>query len=126
MDKPTQMLASRNDTAFPIEVSVDTGTGGISGLTAAISIRDTLNSNSYLDFNDSTFKITGWVSKTKNLADFGSGFYGTTIDIAGIKNFPNGGNHLAVEYSVTGAVVSIANNILSFNLPSDVWNYTLP
>ena len=106
-----QMLANRQDTTFPLEVYVD-DTGGVVGLIITASLRDVADSTSYLDFDDLTFKTSGWVAKTKTLTGFGSGFYGTTVDFSAVTNLPLG--HLSVEYSVSGAVTAVNSDIISF------------
>jgi len=111
-----QMLAKNTDTAFPLDVTVD-DTGGVTGLTINASIRDSSDNTSYLDFDDDTFKASGWVSKTTPLSEYGSGYYGTTFDISAVTNLPAGG-HLSVEYAVTGSITAISGDIITFE-PKD-------
>lgn len=108
-----QMFAKKNDTAFPITVAVDS-TGGISGLTVTAAIRNSLDNNSYLDFDDNTFKTSGWVQKTITLTDLGSGFYASQLNLNIITNIPNAG-HFIIEYDVNGSVVAIDSSIISFD-----------
>lgn len=109
-----QMIVSRNDTSAPLWLAVD-NTGGIPGLTVSVQIRDGSTVNSYLDFSDSTFKTVGWVQKSLVLNDIGGGHYNSSLDLTEIANLPNT-NHLALEYDIQGAVVGVANGVLSFNL----------
>jgi hypothetical protein len=107
-----QMIATNVDTAFPLDVTVD-DTGGVTGLTITASIRDSSDNTSYLDFDDDTFKTSGWTSKTTALTEYGSGFYGTTIDITAITNLPSG-SHLSVEYDVSGTITAISGDVITF------------
>lgn len=106
-----QMIAIKADASFPIDLSVD-NSGGVAGLTVVYSLRDPSNSASYLDFNDSTFKTTGWGAKTQPLSDYGGGFYGTNLDVAGITNFP-AVKHATIEYNITGSVTAISSSTLT-------------
>ena len=107
-----QMITTKKDSAFPLEVAVDS-TGGVTGLSVSATIRDINNAASYLDFNDSTFKTSGWTTKAKTLTDLGLGFYGTTLDITAITNLPTG-KSLAIEYDISGSVVSIDHGVITF------------
>jgi hypothetical protein len=74
---------------------------------------DSSDNTSYLDFDDDTFKTSGWTSKTTALTEYGSGFYGTTIDITAITNLPSG-SHLSVEYDVSGTITAISGDVITF------------
>ena len=112
-----QMITTISDSSFPLEVAVDHD-GGVTGLTITASVRDVDDSTSYLDFNDDTFKTSGWTAKTLTLSEFGLGFYGSTLDISAITNLPV--NHLAVEYDIVGAVTAVTNSVITFR--PDPWD----
>ena len=108
-----QTMVNPADTAVPLTVTVD-DSGGVTGLTITAQIRDPENSASYLDFNDFTFKASGWVTKSLTLSDYGAGFYGTTLDISAITNFPSG-LHAIVEYNISGSLLAVESSLLSMN-----------
>lgn len=112
-----QVITTLTDTKFPLELAVDSS-GGVDGLTITASLRDPDDNTSYLDFNDNTFKTVGWTNKTTSLADYGSGFYGTTLDISAITNFP-AANHASIEYDVAGAVTAISSSLITI---SQTWS----
>ncbi len=108
-----QIVVNLTDTGVPLNIAVD-DSGGVAGLTITAQIRDAGDSSSYFDFSDSTFKTSGWVMKTATLTEYGSGFYGTTLDISSITNFPSG-NHATVEFTVSGALLAVDSSLLSMN-----------
>ena len=86
--------------------------GIVSGLVVVGSIRNPAD-GSYLDFDDNTFKTSGWTSKTTSLSEFSAGFYGTTVDMTTVTNLPVT-PHLVAEYSITGRVRGIVSHIITF------------
>lgn len=108
-----QMIVKRTETAAPLWLSVD-NTGGVTGLTVNVQIRDGVSTTSYLDFNDDTFKISGWTQKNLALTEVGGGHYTATLDLTAIVNLPSG-NHLALEYAITGSVTGVANGVLTMD-----------
>jgi len=108
-----QMIAELSDTLFPIDVAVDS-TGGVTGLSITAALRDPNDNTSYLDWSDLTFKTSGWTTKFQSLTEYGSGFYGTNLDVSGITNFPSA-NHAAVEYDISGTVVAVSQGLLSLS-----------
>ena len=108
-----QLITTRGDTGVPASVTVDRS-GGISGLTVLVELRDTVDNTLYLDFDDNTFKTTGWVQKAATLSDLTSGFYATQLNLSLISNMPTSG-HLSMEYSVSGSVTGIASSVITFS-----------
>ncbi len=106
-----QMITTLSDTNFPLEVAVD-DSGGVTGLAITAALRDPNSSSSYLDFSDGVFKTSGWTTKEVSLVEIGSGFYGTTLDISAITNFPSA-NHAVIEYGVTGSVIAVSSGLLT-------------
>jgi|GEM_PF-2514985 len=119
-----QMIIRRDETAAPLWIAID-NTGGVSGLTVIVQIRDGNTTNSYLDFNDDTFKTSGWTQKSLTLTDLGSGYYHNTLDISSITNLPSG-NHLSLEYDISGDVTGVSNSTLTLDdTTSLVWDEVL-
>lgn len=98
------VLSAGNEAALPHTVSVSQ-TGGISGLTITFQIRDGTGTTSYLDFNDSTFKTSGWGQQSATLTSLGNGFYTGTIDMSSITNLPT--NALVLEYTISGTINAV-------------------
>ena len=115
----------RTESQVPIDLVVTDRRGGISGLTVVVQIRDGRTTNSYLDFNDDTFKTSGWTTKQVSLADIGDGFYTLSggLDLSAITNLPASTHYLFAEFIVTGAARGSAiNEIL---LRRDVYDTAL-
>jgi trimeric autotransporter adhesin len=108
-----QIQAERTDTNVPITLQVDKN-GGVTGLTSVVQIRDGATTNSYLDFNDDTFKTAGWTTKQASLADIGDGVYVLSggLDVSAITNLPAGTHHLFAEFDVTGSVDGNAVDVI--------------
>lgn len=126
----TSILASRKDSNIPLSLSAMKGNlGGQAGLTVIVAIRDAATINSYLDFNDNTFKTVGWVQKTKTLADIGGGFYALSggLNASIITNLPAATDHLVAEYVVSGGVKAVATDLIVLReaLIRDIFNSDL-
>lgn len=106
-----QMITTLEDTKAPLEVAVDSS-GGVGSLTVLASLRDAGDATSYLDFNDGVFKTSGWVAKSLALTEVGGGFYGGTVDLSSITNFP-AANHLTIEYNISGSVTAVATGLIT-------------
>jgi len=61
------------DTAAALDVSVNGATGGVTGLTMVVAIRNGITSNSWLDFNDNTFKTSGWTTRQAAMTEISAG-----------------------------------------------------
>lgn len=70
------MLAARNDTAVPAEIRIWAG-ALISGLTVTLQIEEADRAGGpwILDWDDNTFKTSGWTTPTTPVADLGNGYY---------------------------------------------------
>jgi len=99
------IISNGAEAALPISIAVSSG-GGVSGLTVTMAIRDGSTLNSYLDFDDLTFKTSGWVSQTDALVDQSGGYYADTLNVAGITNLPD--TNLIVEFGVSGSLNAVA------------------
>lgn len=80
------------------------GSGGISGQTVVCQMRKVSDPTSYLDFNDNTFKTSGWTTKQKTLAGVAgaAGFYVTTLNTALVAAIVDG-FIMMVEVYLSGA-----------------------
>ncbi len=132
-----QILASRKDTNIPLTLSAGNSGGGVTGLTVVVEIRDGATNNSFLDFNDDTFKTSGWTTKSVALADIAGGFYALAggLDAAVITNLPAATDHLIAQYTVSGTLKAIAADVIVlrealvkaiFNTDADQFEATAP
>ncbi len=122
------MLAQRSDTNVPVNLQVDKG-GGVTGLTAVVAVRDGATINSYLDFNDDTFKISGWTTRQASMAEIADGVYALSggLDVSAITNLPAATRHLILEFDVSGtedgnAIDVIELLVSAYDIPNDVWS----
>ena len=83
------------------------------------------NTNDYLDFNDMTFKSGGWLQKFATLVDIGNGNYSQTLDVTAITNLADTTDHLALEYTISGSVVGVALDMISFPVVDPVDDLTV-
>ncbi len=132
-----QILASRKDTNIPLTLSAGNSAGGVTGLTVVVEIRDGGTNNSFLDFDDDTFKTSGWTTKSVALADIGGGFYALAggLDAAAIGNLPAATDHLIAQFTVSGALKAVAADVIVlrealvkavFNTDADEFEATAP
>lgn len=131
-----QIRVPRTETEVPINLTVTQGgSGPVSGATALYAIRDGDTPDSWLDFNDSTFKTAGWTTRQASLTGSGTqaGLYTAVpgLDLTAITNLPAATDHLIVEYEVTApaAVAGIASDIVLLDaqvsgVPTAVWSLT--
>ncbi len=100
------IVAERTETALSLELSVDKN-GGQTGLTAVVAIRDGATTNSWLDFNDGTFKTSGWTTRQAAMTEVSvgnaPGVYRATLDLTTVT-LPTG-PFLVAEFDVSGTVV---------------------
>jgi len=82
---------------------------GLTGLAVQVALRRS-DDNYYFDFNDSTFKASGWTQKTTALSDIGSGWYQVPWDSSVLAGAPT---VIVAEYEVT-TTGSIAQDVLLF------------
>lgn len=109
-----EVTTTRTATNVPISLSVSDSSGGVTGLTCVVAIRDGATTNSYLDFDDDTFKTSGWTTRQASLADIGGGFYALSggLDISAITNLPASTDHMLVELESSGSVNGITIDII--------------
>lgn len=99
------------DTNVPAKLTVNGDTGGLSGLTVGLEVLDARTQNSYLDFNDGTFKTAGWTQKSVNVVDVGGGRYSVNggLDLTAMTLATD---KLLLEYNVSGAKSGVASEEL--------------
>lgn len=117
----SEIYSDGTESALPFSIAISSG-GGVTGLTVVASIRNTSTTNSYLDFNDATFKTTGWTNKTAAMSEVGGGVYTSTVDIASITNLPS--VDLTVEFDISGALTETSLATIVFtnkSIASGVW-----
>lgn len=69
----SERLVVPGETQLALTVNLSrSGTGGVTGKTITLEIRDGSSATSYFDFNDNTFKTSGWTTKTVNLTEVGA------------------------------------------------------
>jgi len=99
------IISNGAEAALPISLAVSSG-GGVSGLSVTMAIRDGSTLDSYLDFNDLTFKTSGWANQTEALTDQSGGYYAELLNVGGITNLPIA--NLIVEFSISGSLNEVA------------------
>lgn len=122
------ILAERSETKLPLTLTVSQN-GGLSGLTSTVALRDGQTDDSYLDFNDVTFKTGGWGTQKAALSDEGGGLYLFTggLDLTAITNLPATTHHLVAEFETAGGGLSgIDHDIIVlgedfYAIGDDVW-----
>lgn len=96
------MILSTSTSVVPLVLSVNNpGTGGVTGLSPTVAFRNATTLDSYLDFDDGTFKASGWGTKYAPLAPSERGHYQRTLDMAAIA--ASSGDIFVAEYHVAGA-----------------------
>lgn len=92
----------RTDTAAGLELTVTKDpTGGVTGLTPTVAIRLLPTTDSYLDFNDGTFRTSGWGTKFATMSEVGRGHYHRTLNVASLALAS--GTKLVAEYHFDGS-----------------------
>lgn len=97
------LKARRDETEVPLSLALTRTSGPVTGATVLVAIRDGNTQDSYLDFDDDTFKTVGWTTRQAAVADIGSGFYARSggLDVGAITNLPAATEILVAEYEVT-------------------------
>ncbi len=101
-----EIQVNRFDTAAPVGFTLDKN-GGVTGATIVVAVRDAATSNSWLDFDDLTFKTSAWATRQATLGEVSAsnapGVYELTggLDIRGITNLPAATDVLFLEFDIT-------------------------
>jgi len=105
-------------TAVPLFLTVRReGVGGITGLSPTVALRDGSTIDSYLDFNDNTFKTAAWTTKYASMTDVERGHYQRSLDLSALS--VSEGDVLIAEYHVdnSGDVVGDSADLLAVVVP---------
>lgn len=94
------VLLAEARTRVPLALTIDQeGVGGISGLVPTVAIRRGTTAGSYLDWDDNSFKTSGWATKYAPLTESERGNYERLLDLALVPGAP-AGTVLVAEYHV--------------------------
>lgn len=118
------IICERTESAAPVEIFIDRN-GGVTGLTVQVAVRDGDTTNSYLDWNDLTFKTTGWTTQYQTVPAIpgraGGYKYVAGLDISSITNLPAGTDQLELEFDVSGAFSAIVRDTIQLvNVLKDI------
>jgi len=118
-------LAETTDTLVPLELTIDQeGVGGVTGQSPTVALRDASTTDSYLDFDDDTFKTAAWGTKYASMAEVERGHYVRIFDAAAAT--VAAGTVLSAEYRVdSGSIVGDDHDLIRFvasidDIPGDV------
>lgn len=90
-----------NSTAVPYTLCVSQDvSGGVTGLSPTVAMRRGASQTLYLDWNDLTFKSSGWVVKYQPLVELERGCYGGVLDLTEIGAVE--GDSFALQYDAPG------------------------
>ena len=95
---------------YPLNLTLNRD-GGLVGLLPTVAVRLNSATDSYLDWDDLTFKTSGWGTKDEQMVEIGNGRYTKSLNIAGITGVA-AGDVLAAEFAVdNGAdIVGVASD----------------
>ena len=94
----------QNGDTFPIPLAVNKN-GAVTGLTPTVRVRDGTTLDSYLDWDDDTFKTSGWTLQDGPMTETSPGQYTRNLDTSLLTL--TSGQVLVLEFDVTGAVTGI-------------------
>lgn len=124
----TQRLVELTNTVVSIEAQLNNGR---TGATALVAIREADTTNSWLDFNDNTFKTVGWTTRQQTMAEVSAGntpgLYRTTIDITALLPARVAGDRLVAEFDVSASGPNLqVNGIEKIALVTELDNIAAP
>lgn len=97
------LIFEKQETEAPLILTIDQeGTGGMTGQAPTVALRDATTLDTYLDFNDLTFKNAGWATKYTPLTEVERGHYTLLLNAAIISGI-SVGTMLAAEYNLDGS-----------------------
>jgi hypothetical protein len=106
------LQAEKSDSAYPLRLTVNGSTGGVTGLTVVVAVR---RGSDYLDFADGTFKASGWTTRQAAMTEVSAanspGRYERDFDIASSGVVV--GDSLNIEYQITDAPTSDVSETLT-------------
>jgi hypothetical protein len=96
------LTADFDSTAFPLTLTLTKeDVGGLTGLSPTVSVRLGSDETYYLDWDDQTFKTSGWVDKATQMVEVGGGHYTKPINISTLIGV-SPGDSLIPEFAVDG------------------------
>jgi hypothetical protein len=94
-------LVTAPDATIPLELTIEQeGVGGVTGQLPSVRIRDASTTNSFLDWNDNTFKTVGWTELDHLLNEVGDGHYTEVLSLSAINAVV--GNIFVAQYTLNG------------------------
>ena len=95
-------IFEKQATEVPLILTIDQeGTGGLTGQAPTVALRDATTLDMYFDFNDFTFKNSGWGMKYLALSEVERGHYTALLNPSIVAAF-SVGTMLAAEYRLDG------------------------
>lgn len=106
------MRSSRTNARLRLSfvVTKGSGIGPVSGLTARVSVLNPNVENSWLDWNDATFKTTGWTSRYSTISPEDTnepGMYGRNVELGTDLVIPAGCDSVIPFFEVTAPDESV-------------------
>lgn len=115
-------MIAQTGTTVPLTLTInEQGTGGVAGLSPTVAVRR-LSDGWYLDWDDASFKSSGWTTKNGSLTDKTAGRYERNLALTS-----SAGTVLVIEYACadSGYEVSETDTIqvvaALVDLPASVW-----
>ncbi len=122
----TTIPATFNE-SHPLSIAVNGFSGGITGLSPVVAIRDALSVGSYIDFTDLTFKTFGWTTRQAGMTEVGGGRYFLS---GGADPFlwtprPDVPAYFVAEYEVPALAIADDLIVVTASLPGEDFETTL-
>lgn len=97
------LIFEKQETEAPLILTIDQeGSGGLTGQTPTVALRDATTLDMYLDWSDFTFKNAGWTTKYQSLSEVERGHYTLLLNPSITTSFTVG-MMLAAEYHLDAA-----------------------
>jgi hypothetical protein len=106
-------LIAAPDMTIPLELTIEQeGVGGVIGQVPSVRVRDGSTLNSFLDWDDNTFKTALWTEKDRILDEVEDGHYTTLLNLATIGAIV--GNIFVAQYVVNdgGDIIGDAHDVI--------------
>jgi hypothetical protein len=121
------LTADFDDDDYPLNLTLNKeGVGGLIGLLPTVAVRLGASTSTYLDFDDLTFKTSGWGTRDEQMVEVGEGRYTRSLDLSSVTGL-SAGDVLSAEFSVdNGAdVVGVTSDTIvlaaSDERLKDIW-----
>ncbi len=122
----TTISATFNE-PHPLQFAVNGFSGGITGLSPVVAIRDALTVGSYIDVADLTFKTSGWTTRQAAMTEVGGGRY---FLVGGADPFlwtprPDVPAYFVAEYEAPALAIADDLIVVTASLPGEEFETTL-